>query len=134
MRKKEIIKKLRTEFKVKSNRFGNYNFEVISGNKSYFVRVLNITINHQITINSKIIWDLKKGVTSGIRFKTISSNLINLEEFNKLDNKVIFLTSKPFKILKALNESDLLDVSNDNVVNETFITSDITEFIGYLLK
>jgi hypothetical protein len=132
MRKKEILKKLKKHYNVNVKLFGEYDFEVVTESKTYYLKVLNITVNHQVTINSKIIWNLKKGVINGIRFKTASSSLLNLEEFNKLDNKIIVFTSKPFKVLKALNESDLLDISDTNEVNETFFTSDIEELIGYI--
>jgi len=132
MRKRELIKSLKKHFNVNTKFFSDYDFEVESSSKTYFVKVLNITVNHQVTINSKTVWDLKKGVISGIRFKTVASSLVNLEEFNKLDNRIIVLTSKPFKVLKVLNESDLLDISNEKEVNDTFITSDIDELIEYI--
>jgi hypothetical protein len=132
MRKRELIKSLKKHFNVNTKFFSDYDFEVESSSKTYFVKVLNVTSNHQVTINSKIVWDLKKGVISGIRFKTVTSSLVNLEEFNKLDNRIIVLTSKPFKVLKVLNESDLLDISNEKEVNDTFITSDIDELIEYI--
>jgi len=132
MRKREIIKKLKRIYKIKTKSLGVYDFEVITDNKSYFVKIINITNNYQVTINSKIIWDLKKGTINGIRFKAVSSNLISLKEFNKLENKVVIFTSKPYKVLKVLNESDLLDISNEKTVNDIFITSKIEDLIEYI--
>ena len=132
MRKREIGKNLKQHFSVESKFLGNYDFKVIGNSKSYFIKVLNVTKNHQVTINSKLIWSLKKGKIDGIKFNTITSELLNLKEFNKLDNKIIVLTNKPYKLLKALNESDLKDISNEKVVNNIFITSDIIELIEYI--
>ena len=132
MRKREIIRNLRKHYNVNTKLFSEYDFEVVTDKKSYFVKVLNVTSDYQVTINSKKIWDLKKGNVSGIRFKTVSSSLVNLEDFNKLDNKVIVFISKPYKVLKALNESDLLDISEVKVVNNIFITSNIEELIEHL--
>jgi hypothetical protein len=79
-----------------------------------------------------LVWSLKKGKIKGIKFNTITSELLNLKEFNKFENKIIIMTNKPYKLLKALNESDLKDISNEKVVNNIFITSDIIELVEYL--
>lgn len=134
MRKKEIFKNLKNKYNVTNKHFSVYDFKVVTDNKTYYVKVLNLTTNHQVTINSKNIWNLKKGVINGIRFKTVTSSLVNFEEFNKLDNKIVVFTSKPYKVLKVLNESDLLDISNIKEVNNTFITSDIEEVIEHINK
>lgn len=132
MRKRELIKDLRVKYDVKIKRFGDFDFEIITSTKSFHVKVLNITVNHQITINSKLIWDIKRGKIKGIKFNTISSELLNLKEFNKLENKIVFLTNSPYKLLKALNESDLKDISNELIVNDIFITSNILELFNFL--
>lgn len=132
MRKREIGKNLKQHFNVKSKFLGDYDFNVDGDNKSYHIKVLNITDNHQVTINSKLIWSLKKGKIKGIKFNTISSELLNLKEFNKLENKIIIMTNKPYKLLKALNESDLKDISEEKVVNNIFITSDFIELLEYI--
>ena len=132
MRKRELVKKLKQDNKVNIKYFGEYDFEIITNSKSYKVKILNITNNHQITINSKIIWSLKKGKIKGIKFNTITSELLNLKEFNKFENKIVFLTNIPYRILKVLNESDLLDISKENMVNDIFITSDIEDLINYI--
>ncbi len=132
MRKREIGKNLKQYFNVKTKFLGDYDFKVDRDAKSYYIKILNITDNHQVTINSKLVWSLKKGKIKGIKFNTITSELLNLKEFNKLENKIIVMTSKPYKLLKALNESDLKDISNEKVVNNIFITSDIIELVEYL--
>lgn len=132
MRKREIIKNIREKYKVNIKHFGDFDFEVIGSTESYFVKVLNITENHQITVNSKIIWNLKKGKIKGIKFTTISSELINLKKFNSYKNRMIIFTSKPYKILKALNESDLSDISTETKVNDIFFTSNINDVLYYI--
>jgi hypothetical protein len=132
MRKREIGKNLKQYFNVKSKFLGDYDFKVDGNTKSYYIKVLNITDNHQVTINSKLIWSLKKGKIKGIKFNTISSELLNLKEFNKLENKIIIMTNKPYKLLKALNESDLKDISDEKIVNNIFITSDFIELIEHI--
>ena len=134
MRKRGIVKKLRSEYEVNTKLFGIYDFEIVKESKSYYVKVLNITKNHQITVNSKLIWNIKRGRVDGIKFNTISSDLLNLSEFNKLENKIIVLTNKPYRLLKALNESDLKDISEESVVNEIFVTSDFLRLKEYISK
>ena len=132
MRKREILKNLKKKFEVDVKYFNEYDFEVITDSKSYFVKVLNITENHQITINSKLIWNIKKGKIHGIKFNTVSSVFLNLREFNKLENKIIVLTNKPHKLLRVLNESDLEDVSEEKVINDVFIAYSIDELIEHI--
>lgn len=132
MRKGKIKKVLKKYFTVKTMYYPIYDFVVKTDSKSYFIKVLNVTSNHQITVNSRDIWNLKKGKINGIRFNTISSELLKLKDFNKLDNKIIVLTNKPYKILKVLNESDLKDISNELFINDIFITYDIDELLNHL--
>lgn len=132
MRKREIIKNLKEKYEVKVKYFKEYDLEVFSKSKTYYIKVLNVSATHQITVNSKLIWNIKKGKIDGIKFNTIDSVFLNLKEFNKLDNKIIVFTNKPFKILKALNESDLIDISNESKINDISITYDILELIKYI--
>lgn len=132
MIKREIIKKIRKKYKVNTKRFDIYDFEIIGESNTYHVKVLNITNSHQITINSKIIWELKKGKLNGIRFKTLSSELLSINKFNNYKNKIILLTEKPYKILKVLNESGLKDISEKEIIDDIFVTSDIDELIRYI--
>ena len=132
MRKRELIRNIKEKYQVNIKYFGDYDFEVKGSLESYFVKVLNITENHQITINSKVIWNLKKGKIKGIKFNTTSSKFIHLKEFNKYKNKIIVFTSKPYKILKALNESDLIDISTDSLVNDIYFTSNINDILSYI--
>ena len=61
MRKRKIIKNLKEKYDVKIKYFKEYDLEVSSKSKTYYIKVLNVSSNHQITINSKLIWNIKKG-------------------------------------------------------------------------
>ena len=41
-------------------------------------------------------------------------------------------TNKPYKLLKALNESDLIDISEESEINDIFVTYDISKLLEYL--
>ncbi len=132
MRKGKIIKNLKEKYEVKTKYFKDYDLEVSNKSKTYYIKVLNISSNHQITVNSKLIWNIKKGKVDGIKFNTLDSVLLSLKEFNKLDNKIIIFTNKPYKLLKALNESDLIDISAESEINDIFITYDISKLLEYM--
>lgn len=132
MRKGKLIKALRKDFDIKVKRFSTYDFEIIKASKIYYLKVVNISSTHQITINSKHIWNLKKGKINGIKFKTLNSELLNLKEFNKFDNKIIVFTDKPYKVFKALNESDLKDISDEKVINDIFVTYELSKLIKHI--
>ena len=132
MRKRKIIKNLKEKYDVKIKYFKEYDLEVSSKSKTYYIKVLNVSSNHQITINSKLIWNIKKGKIDGIKFNTLDSVLLSLKEFNKLDNKIIMFTNKPYKLLKVLNESDLIDISEESKINDIFVTYDISKIVEYM--
>ena len=132
MRKGKLIRALKRDYEVNVKYYSHYDFEIKVDSKTYYVKVLNVSLTHQVTINSKYVWNLKKGKLSGIKFVTLDSELLNLKEFNKLDNKIIIFTNKPYKILKVLNESDLKDISNEKIVNNIFITHDLDDLIEYI--
>ena len=132
MRKGKIIKNLKEKYEVKTRYFKDYDLEVSNKSKTYYIKVLNVSNNHQITVNSKLIWNIKKGKLDGIKFNTLDSVLLSLQEFNKLDNKIIMFTNKPYKLLKALNESDLIDISEESEINDIFVTYDISKLLEYL--
>ena len=41
-------------------------------------------------------------------------------------------SEKPYKVLKQVNESDIVDISNQDIVNETLITSNIEKVLDYI--
>lgn len=115
---KKIIQEKYPNAVVKKAFLKDYNFEVIIDGVSHYIKKLPISRNTILTINSKHIWNIKKGRADGVSFKTGSSTLIKINEFNKLTNKIIVFNSQPYKILKYLNESDIIDISNDTEINE----------------
>lgn len=132
MRKNKLAKILRNDFNFNISKIGKNDYNISSKNKVYNLKVLPITANHQLTINSNTIWESKRGIVKGIRFIAVDSNLIKMTDFVGLENKIVFLTNKPYKILKAVNESDLNDISEINFVNDIFITSDTEQLIQYI--
>jgi hypothetical protein len=80
-------------------------------NIKYNVLIVNVSTCTQVTINSKNIWELKKGKLDGLRFRANDFVLLNLKRFMELNNKIIIFSNKPYKVLKVLNESEVEDVS-----------------------
>ncbi len=124
---RQIKRELEKEYIIKKRSSRYYDFIIILNDKEYIVKFLNIKINTLITINSIDIWNLKIGKADGIRFKSSSSNLLNLGEFMKQENKIILLKNKPYKILQHINESDIIDISNSIKNDSTYIISNLQE-------
>ena len=103
---------------VKRVLFKEYQYKLIMDQLTYHIKVLPVSSNTILTINSKHIWNIKRGRADGVSFKTGSSTLIYLNEFNKLPNKIIVFKSKPYKLLKHLNESDIVDVSSSALIGD----------------
>ena len=117
MTKNQIIKSIVQTYSGKKVLFKDYDVSFTHNNKDYYVKILPATNNTIVTVNSKLVWELKKGKLNGPRFKTSSKHLYDIRNFVKLDNKIIVFNAKPYKIFKALNESDLADISHDNIVH-----------------
>ena len=60
----------------KKKKFNSYDFEVITPNNSYSIKMINLTSNHLVTINSSTIWQIKRGKISGLKFQELDSNLL----------------------------------------------------------
>jgi len=117
MSKKKLIKTLVSKTNGERVRFKDYDVKFTHENEEYFVKILSVSDSTLVTVNSPIIWELKKGKVDGLRFRASSKTLIDLSLFSSHKNKIILLTMKPYKILKALNESDLKDISNESFVH-----------------
>ncbi|MCK5388515.1 MAG: hypothetical protein KAJ22_04455 [Candidatus Izimaplasma sp.] len=123
MTKRQIIKIIKSEYKTEKRSDRSHDIILYLNKKKYYLKVVNISSNVLLSINSKFVWEVKKGKISGIRFIKYSSTLIDLKSFIKKENKIVVLTNRPYKILKQLNESDIIDVSTKDYVHNIFITS-----------
>lgn len=97
---------------LKRKYFKEYTYLAEIENKEHHILVLPVTKNSILTINSKFVWEIKYGRPNGSRFNTTKSTLINLTNFFRLDNKIIVFKDKPYKILKHINECDIIDISD----------------------
>ncbi len=120
MKKKDIIKHLVENYNGKRARFSDYDVVFQKDGKEYYAKILQVSSSNQITINSTIIWEIKSGRISGVRYKATSSRMIDLSTFRRYENKVLLFTDTPYRVLKYLNESDLVDVSNEHNVHGIF--------------
>ncbi len=94
----------------------DYTYLAKFGDEQYHILVLPVTKNSILTINSQNVWEIKYGRPNGARFNTYSSKLVNLSRFHKLENKMIVFKGKPHKILKYINESDIVDISENEEI------------------
>ena len=129
--KRKMIKDLKTDYRISNNKHCDF---VISNNQiNYHVLIVNTSKSTQLTINSPKVWEVAKGKIDGIRYRKTSSNLIDLKSYILLENKIVYLTEKPYKILKHLNESDIVDVSDKGIIDGISIVKSLKE-LKMLLK
>lgn len=125
MTKGQIIKYLVNKYNAKKVRFKDHDASFVYNEEEYFIKVLRVNSNNQVTVNSTIIWEIKSGKLDGVRYVPTSKKLVNLKEFMKHKNKIIIFTEKPYRVLKCLNEADVLDVSDKNYVHKTYYLNSV---------
>ncbi len=126
MSKKKIIEVL-GNVEVKKAFFKEYDYIIFKDDKKYFVKVIRVNSSSILTINSKTMWEIKYGKHSGISFKTSSNVFVDLKKFSLLENKIIIFKEKPYKLLKYVNESELVDISENKKINDITIFNNIND-------
>lgn len=127
MTKRNLIKYIINEHHGKRVFFQNHDVEFTANGLDFAVKILPVTNNTLVNVNSTIMWELKKGKAEGPRFIASSKTLVDVKEFAKKKHKIIMFQNKPYKVLKALNEADLLDISDQNEVHGFYFISDPSE-------
>ena len=128
MNKKQLFKELKTQFDITKTKQKDYDFDLQIDDTLYKILVLKSSSNTQITINSVKIWEIARGTKNGIRFKKSVSNLYDITSFSQYENKIVFLTNPPYRVLRYLNESDIVIVQPNELVNGIRIINSINEF------
>jgi|LGOV01.1.fsa_nt_gb hypothetical protein len=126
MSKKKIIEVLGNA-DVKKVFFKDYDYIINKDDKKYHLKIIRVNSSSILTINSKIIWEIKYGKHSGVSFKTSSNTFINLKKFNLLENKIIVFKEKPYKLLRYVNESELVDISDSMKINNIIVFNNIND-------
>lgn len=98
--------------------FKPYNYVIEYSGQTYYVKQIKVHNNSILSINSKITWQIKYGKSDGVRFKTSSTELVDMSSFQKLQNKIVVFKDVPHKILKYINESDVIDISNEKEIHD----------------
>lgn len=111
-----ILQETFPHIKVKRVYFKEYSHVTEINHTQYHILVLPVTKNSILTINSQYMWEIKYGKQVGSRFNTTSTKLINLKNFQTLNNKMIVFKAQPYKIYKHINESDLIDISDSKEI------------------
>ena len=124
---KRKINEILKDVEVKKAFLKDYDYLIMKDDKKYHLKIIKVNSSSILSINSKIIWEIKYGRHSGVSFKTSSNSFVDLKNFNTLDNKIIVFKSRPFKILKYLNESDLKDISGSKKINDIQIFNCLNE-------
>jgi len=124
---KKILKEKFPTAKIKKVLFGDCDYELSIDNITYHIKLLNVNKHTILSINSKHIWQVKIGKAIGINFKTSSSKLIDLKSFNKLPNKIICFKDEPYKILRFINESEVVDISDTKAISDIKIYNSLKE-------
>ncbi len=125
MTKRQIIKTLKENYPTFKKEDNTHDLIVMINEVKTYLKIIKLTSNSIFSFNSKTVWEIKKGKISGIRFIQFSSTLLKMDQFMEKPHKAIILTTKPYKILKQLNESEISDVSNEQFVHGVFIANEL---------
>lgn len=128
MTKRQIMKQLIERYQGKRVMFGDHDFEITKNGETYYIQFLKIGASAQLTINSKTHIEVASGILEGIRFRKRNSTLYDFRKFSLKKNKIIFLLGKPFRTLQYLNESDIIDISDQTIVHDYRLFHSIKDF------
>jgi len=115
------------ECEISKGIFKPYDFTYRKNKITYHIKFLRVSKNNILSINSKFIWEIKTGKPNGINFKTTSTKLLDMKSFSELSNKIVVLRGNPYKILKYINESEVIDISETEGVNDITIFRNIDD-------
>lgn len=128
MNKRKLLKVLSTQFDINKTKAKDYDFDMVYMGIEYRIKILCIPKNAQLTVNSSTVWEIGKGKLDGIRFIKSSSDLYRFNGFSKFKNKVVLLSEEPYKILKYVNESDLIDISQEIYIDDIILIRNLKQF------
>jgi hypothetical protein len=115
--KKKCIKELSKQYIVSKSKHKPIDIQIEIDGHTYNCIFLKVNPQTQVTFNSPIMLELAQGKVDGLRFKKKSSRLIDLSVCKHKDNCLLFLLDTPYRTLKYINESDIIDVSNQDKVH-----------------
>ena len=128
------VKKALPNCIVKKGLLKSYTYKITCQNSVYHVLVLPVNKYHMVTVNSKHIWNIKSGSLNGIQFKTNASHLLQLQDFMSYENPIITYKQPPYKTLKYLNESDVVDISDQSEVYGIPIFQSVAKLVEHFQK
>ncbi len=125
--KKRDIKRILKENAVKKSTKVAYDYQI---NDSY-ITLVNSNSNTQITINSPSVYEVQSGKLNGIRYIKKSSVITR---FDKNDHLVLVLLNQPYRILKYINENEIVDISEDKKVHNIDIVQSLEQLESIIKK
>ncbi len=115
MKKRDIIRELKQLGKLKRNTKIPTQYVLQTENDKYMVFIIKTTSTVQVGINSPKVIEISKGRLYGIKYKKTSSLLYRWD--NKEQKVLIVLLDTPYRILKYINENELVDISEEKQVH-----------------
>jgi hypothetical protein len=107
--------------------FKDYHFELTIDQTTYYIKTIKTNDNCILSINSKYVWEIRYGKRDGLSFKTTSKTILDMKSFQLYPHKIVVLKSQPYKILKYINESEVIDISSEKEVYDIKILNNIEE-------
>ena len=125
MKKKIALENLKSKGTVKRSRKQPFHYTLTTENETYNVFIFKISDTHQLTINSPKVIELAKGKLYGIKYKKTNSMLYRWDD--KSTKVIIILLETPYRILKYINENEIVDISKNNIVHNISLIHSISD-------
>ena len=123
--KKREVKKLLKEHNINKSKRLEFDYEV----NDAFIKLLSTNTNTQLTINSPTVYEIQSGKLDGIRFIRKSSVL---SRFKKTDKVILVLLQKPYRVLKYINENEVVDISTETSAHNMTIVHTLEQLESIL--
>jgi hypothetical protein len=119
-----MIKTLKRYCDLKKAVLKPYDFVCHHKENIYHIKTIRTSKDVIVTFYSRNHLSIKTGKVKDGRFLTKNERILSLEGFSDVHQGVIVFDKQPFKILKQLNESDIVEVSEAKVHHYQLISKE----------
>lgn len=122
MKRKELLKYLKENHTVSNGR-SPFQYQVEINNTVYNLLFIKTNEHKQVTINSPKVVEVASGKLDGVRYQKRSSIFYRWSDQNQ--HVLLCLSHSPYRILKYINENEVVDISSEKHIHNIQIIRSI---------